>query len=103
MRRVYGSRGCAASQEVVSAARALKRVLAEFERSRIAERVTAGLARARAQGKRLGRPRSRPLPHGVPATLTVAFHESDRLADDAAQEVVPYLDGSVHVAGAGAW
>ena len=44
--------------------------LAEFERSRIAERVTAGLARARAQGKRLGRPRSRPLPHGVPATLT---------------------------------
>ena len=31
--------------------------LAEFERSRIAERVRAGLARARAQGKRLGRPR----------------------------------------------
>ena len=44
--------------------------LAEFERSRIAERVTAGLARAKAQGKRLGCPRSRPLPHGVPATLT---------------------------------
>ena len=30
--------------------------LAEFERARIAERVQAGLARARRQGKRLGRP-----------------------------------------------
>ena len=30
--------------------------LAEFERARIAERVTAGLARAKRQGKRLGRP-----------------------------------------------
>lgn len=30
--------------------------LAEFERGRIAERVKAGLARVRAQGKRLGRP-----------------------------------------------
>lgn len=29
--------------------------IAEFERARIAERVTAGLARARKQGKRLGR------------------------------------------------
>lgn len=34
-------------------------VFAEFERSIISERVRAGLARARAQGKRLGRP---PLP-----------------------------------------
>jgi DNA invertase Pin-like site-specific DNA recombinase len=35
--------------------------IAEFERARIAERVKAGLQRARAQGKRLGRPRkSRP-------------------------------------------
>ena len=32
-------------------------VFAEFERSMIRERVNAGLARARAQGKRLGRPR----------------------------------------------
>jgi len=32
--------------------------LAEFERARCVERVHAGLARARAQGKRLGRPRS---------------------------------------------
>ena len=30
--------------------------IAEFERARIAERVTAGLARARANGQRLGRP-----------------------------------------------
>ena len=30
--------------------------IAEFERARIAERVTAGLARARRQGTRLGRP-----------------------------------------------
>jgi len=33
--------------------------IAEFERARIAERVRAGLARARAQGRRLGRPRKR--------------------------------------------
>jgi DNA invertase Pin-like site-specific DNA recombinase len=32
-------------------------VFAEFERAMIRERVNAGLARARAQGKRLGRPR----------------------------------------------
>src|SRR5918993_942935 len=35
--------------------------IAEFERERIKERVVAGLARARAQGKRLGRPRVAPL------------------------------------------
>jgi DNA invertase Pin-like site-specific DNA recombinase len=33
--------------------------LVEFERGRIQERVKAGLARARAQGVRLGRPRRR--------------------------------------------
>jgi DNA invertase Pin-like site-specific DNA recombinase len=33
-------------------------VFSEFERSMISERVNAGLARARAQGKTLGRPRS---------------------------------------------
>lgn len=32
--------------------------IAEFERARIRERVMAGLARARAQGKRLGRPKA---------------------------------------------
>jgi DNA invertase Pin-like site-specific DNA recombinase len=40
--------------------------IAEFERGRIQERVLAGLARARAQGKRLGRPRSRPAVIEVP-------------------------------------
>ena len=33
--------------------------IAEFERARIAERVRAGLSRARRQGKKLGRPRAR--------------------------------------------
>jgi len=34
--------------------------IAEFERERIRERVLAGLQRARAQGKRQGRPKARP-------------------------------------------
>ena len=45
--------------------------LAEFERSRIAERVHAGLARARRQGKRLGRPRLTRLPAQLPRRVTV--------------------------------
>jgi DNA invertase Pin-like site-specific DNA recombinase len=45
--------------------------IAEFERDRIRERVLAGLQRARAQGKRLGRPRRRPLPELAPVRLTV--------------------------------
>jgi DNA invertase Pin-like site-specific DNA recombinase len=40
--------------------------IAEFERARIAERVKAGLQRARAQGKRLGRPRKAPASIVVP-------------------------------------
>jgi DNA invertase Pin-like site-specific DNA recombinase len=40
--------------------------IAEFERERIRERVLAGLQRARAQGKRLGRPRTRPALIDVP-------------------------------------
>ena len=42
-------------------------VFAEFERSMIQERVKAGLARARAQGKTLGRPRVTTVrvPHGL--------------------------------------
>jgi DNA invertase Pin-like site-specific DNA recombinase len=40
-------------------------MIAEFERSRIQERVRAGLQRARAQGRRLGRPRATPLPRGA--------------------------------------
>jgi DNA invertase Pin-like site-specific DNA recombinase len=39
--------------------------LAEFERARIAERVRAGLARVRAKGQRLGRPRAAALPSGA--------------------------------------
>ncbi len=45
--------------------------IAEFERARIAERVKAGLERARKAGKRLGRPRLHPLPKHAPAGLTV--------------------------------
>jgi DNA invertase Pin-like site-specific DNA recombinase len=47
--------------------------IAEFERARIAERVRAGLARAKRQGKRLGRPRRRPSPERLQAVegLTV--------------------------------
>lgn len=40
--------------------------LAEFERERIRERVLAGLQRARAQGRQLGRPRRHPATIGVP-------------------------------------
>jgi DNA invertase Pin-like site-specific DNA recombinase len=40
--------------------------ISEFERSRIAERVRAGLHRARAQGVRLGRPRKVPTTIDVP-------------------------------------
>ena len=45
--------------------------IAEFERARIVERVKAGLARARAQGKRLGRPRVLHSPVRVSEGLTV--------------------------------
>jgi DNA invertase Pin-like site-specific DNA recombinase len=40
--------------------------IAEFERARIAERVKAGLQRARAHGRRLGRPRKAPPVVAVP-------------------------------------
>ena len=45
--------------------------IAEFERARIAERVKAGLARAKQNGKRLGRPRSTGLVVELQAGLTV--------------------------------
>jgi DNA invertase Pin-like site-specific DNA recombinase len=45
--------------------------IAEFERARIAERVRAGLERARRSGTRLGRPRSTPLPAAALRGLTV--------------------------------
>lgn len=40
--------------------------IAEFERARIVERVRAGLQRARAQGRRLGRPRTRAAKSAIP-------------------------------------
>jgi DNA invertase Pin-like site-specific DNA recombinase len=45
--------------------------VAEFERGMIRERVVTGLARAKAQGVRLGRRRAAPLPQGAPRGLTV--------------------------------
>jgi DNA invertase Pin-like site-specific DNA recombinase len=45
--------------------------IAQFERERVIERVKAGLARARAQGQRLGRRRKTALPEGVQRGLTV--------------------------------
>jgi DNA invertase Pin-like site-specific DNA recombinase len=45
--------------------------IAEFERARIQERILAGLARARRDGKRLGRPRLAALPTAAPRGLTV--------------------------------
>ena len=45
--------------------------VAEFERGMIRERVVTGLARAKAQGVRLGRRRATPLPEGAPRGLTV--------------------------------
>ncbi len=45
--------------------------ISEFERGRIQERVRAGLARARSQGRRLGRPRLSPLPRSLDHGLTV--------------------------------
>jgi len=44
---------------------------AQFEKERIRERVYSGLARARQQGKRLGRRRTSPLPDGAAKGLTV--------------------------------
>jgi DNA invertase Pin-like site-specific DNA recombinase len=45
--------------------------IAEFERARIQERIMAGLARAKAHGTRIGRPRATPLPTNAPPGLTV--------------------------------
>jgi DNA invertase Pin-like site-specific DNA recombinase len=46
--------------------------IAEFERGRIQERVRAGLARAKANGRRLGRPRKAPLTAGVRISVRAA-------------------------------
>lgn len=54
--------------------------IAEFERARIAERVSAGLQRARAQGRRLGRPRKRIALDRVSAVRGLPIREAaDRL------------------------
>jgi len=45
--------------------------LAQFERGRLRERVLAGLAREKREGRHLGRRRSTPLPDGAPRGLTV--------------------------------
>ena len=45
--------------------------LAQFERGRLRERVVAGLARAKREGRRLGRRRTTPLPAAAPRGLTV--------------------------------
>jgi DNA invertase Pin-like site-specific DNA recombinase len=50
--------------------------IAQFERERIAERVKAGLARAKAQGKRMGRPRLIPAPAAM-ADLSVRQAAAD--------------------------
>jgi DNA invertase Pin-like site-specific DNA recombinase len=46
-------------------------VFAEFERAMIQERVRSGLARARGEGKRLGRPPMEPRPVGCGSYLTL--------------------------------
>lgn len=52
--------------------------IAEFERARIQERVRAGLARARAQGVRLGRPRRRIDPERLSAVAGLPEREAAR-------------------------
>jgi DNA invertase Pin-like site-specific DNA recombinase len=52
--------------------------LAEFERARIQERVRAGLARARAQGVRLGRPRRRIDPQRLATVAGLPEREAAR-------------------------
>ncbi len=52
--------------------------LSEFERCRIAERVQAGLARARRQGKRLGRPATRISPADLQRTADLSVRDAAR-------------------------
>ena len=53
--------------------------IAEFERARIVERVRAGLARAKAQGARLGRPRRRLDPERLAKVAGLPVREAARL------------------------
>jgi DNA invertase Pin-like site-specific DNA recombinase len=50
--------------------------LAEFERARIAERVRAGLARVRASGRRLGRPRVRVSAAAIDETALLSIRDA---------------------------
>jgi DNA invertase Pin-like site-specific DNA recombinase len=50
--------------------------IAEFERARIQERVRAGLARVRAQGRRLGRPRVSVRPEALEAVRHLSVREA---------------------------
>ena len=52
--------------------------ISEFERGRIVERVRAGLARARAQGQRLGRPRRRIDPEALARVAGLPEREAAR-------------------------
>ena len=52
--------------------------IAEFERSRIQERVVAGLARARAQGQRLGRPERKISPEQFASVRGLPVREAAR-------------------------
>jgi DNA invertase Pin-like site-specific DNA recombinase len=52
--------------------------IAEFERSRIAERVKAGLERAKGQGTRLGRPRRRLNPERLAEVAGLPVREAAR-------------------------
>src|SRR5207248_3680496 len=60
------------------ARRSLGVPIAEFERARIQERVRAGLARVRAQGVRLGRPRRRIDPERLAAVAGLPAREAAR-------------------------
>ena len=51
-------------------------MIAEFERSRLQERVRAGLARAKAEGRRLGRPRVRVAPEDLQAAQGLSVREA---------------------------
>jgi DNA invertase Pin-like site-specific DNA recombinase len=53
-------------------------VFAEFERAMIAERVRAGLRRAKDEGKRLGRPR---IPAELEKRIQTALHERKRTGE----------------------
>jgi DNA invertase Pin-like site-specific DNA recombinase len=55
-------------------------VFAEFEREMIKERVNAGLDRARAQGKRLGRPPVPPVTQGKVLKLRQEGYSMGRIA-----------------------